>query len=120
MHSEQPQNDWQTAGMARRAKGWLAGSITLGGMAAVLFVLHLTLLAGLVDDLTFKGASFGAEQHTVLLLLAYLGGSLLLIWQAQKLGCALPPMCGAMPCGICSVPDLLAARPFRQDAFSPP
>ncbi|GBQ04968.1 thiol reductant ABC exporter subunit CydD [Acetobacter cerevisiae] len=86
MHSKQPKNDWQTAGMARRAKGWLAGSVTLGGMAAVLFVLHLTLLAGVIDDLTFKGKPFAAEQHTILLLLACLGGSLFLQWLADMAG----------------------------------
>ncbi|OUJ06558.1 thiol reductant ABC exporter subunit CydD [Acetobacter malorum] len=86
MHSTQPQNDWQTAGMARRARGWLAGSVTLGGMAAVLFVLHLTLLAGVIDDLTFKGKPFAAEQHTILLLLACLGGSLCLQWLADMAG----------------------------------
>lgn len=86
MHSTQPQNDWQTAGMARRARGWLAGSATLGGMAAVLFVLHLTLLAGVIDDLTFKGKPFAAEQHTILMLLACLGGSLFLQWLADMAG----------------------------------
>lgn len=86
MHSTQPQNDWQTAGMARRARGWLAGSVTLGGMAAVLFVLHLTLLAGVIDDLTFKGKPFAAEQNTILMLLACLGGSLFLQWLADMAG----------------------------------
>ncbi|MFT8517536.1 MAG: thiol reductant ABC exporter subunit CydD, partial [Acetobacter persici] len=70
MHAHSSNNDWQTAGMARRAKGWLAGSVMLGGMAAVLFVLHLTLLAGLIDALTFHGASFATEQHTLFLLIA--------------------------------------------------
>lgn len=86
MHSTQPQNDCQTAGMARRARGWLAGSVTLGGMAAALFVLHLTLLAGVIDDLTFKGKPFAAEQHTLLLLLACLSGSLFLQWLADMAG----------------------------------
>nr|WP_298795762.1 thiol reductant ABC exporter subunit CydD [uncultured Acetobacter sp.] len=72
--------------MARRAKGWLASAVTLGGMAAVLFVLHLTFLAGLIDDLTFHNASFAAEHHTLALTLACLEGSLALQWLADRAG----------------------------------
>ncbi|GAN68832.1 thiol reductant ABC exporter subunit CydD [Acetobacter orleanensis] len=86
MQSQHSKNDWQTAGMARRAKGWLAGSVTLGGMAAVLFVLHLTLLAGLIDDLTFHSVAIAAEQHLLILIAASLGGSLLLQWLADRAG----------------------------------
>lgn len=86
MQSHPSQNDWQTAGMARRAKGWLAGSVILGGMAAALFVLHLTLLAGLIDDLTFHGTPFAAEHHTLILIVSSLGGSLLLQWLADRSG----------------------------------
>ncbi|MFT9064143.1 MAG: thiol reductant ABC exporter subunit CydD [Acetobacter persici] len=86
MHAHSSNNDWQTAGMARRAKGWLAGSVMLGGMAAVLFVLHLTLLAGLIDALAFHGASFSTKQHTLFLLIVTLSGSLILQGLADRAG----------------------------------
>lgn len=85
MHTQQ-HADWQTTGLARRARSWLAAAVILGGAASVLFVLQLIILAQTVDNLTFKGHTL-ASAHTALIEIALLcAGSLLVQWLADMAG----------------------------------
>ncbi|OUJ02804.1 thiol reductant ABC exporter subunit CydD [Acetobacter cibinongensis] len=86
MQSSQSQTQWQLSGLTRRARGLLGASVALGSGAAILFVWQLSLLAHLVDDLTFQGQPLTSVENDFLKVIAFSAGFLVLQWLADMAG----------------------------------
>ena len=70
-------------GFTRRIGLWLGAAVVLGGAAAVMLVLQLTILARIVSDLAFRGRVVSDEFAGLEMLLALLAGRALLQWAAD-------------------------------------
>lgn len=63
-----------TGGLARVARGWLLGSVLVGGVSAVLLVCQFVLLAHVVDDMAFHARAVQSEKREFVLILVCLMG----------------------------------------------
>ncbi|WP_339078115.1 thiol reductant ABC exporter subunit CydD [Acetobacter sp. AC2005] len=70
-------------GFTRRISLWLGVSVLLGGVAAVLLVLQLTVFAQIVADLAFRHHALEAEVPALGWLVILLVGRALLQWGAD-------------------------------------
>ncbi|MGD7070464.1 thiol reductant ABC exporter subunit CydD [Acetobacter sp. AAB5] len=71
------------AGFTRRISFWLGASVLLGGVAAALLVLQLTVFAQIVAGLAFQHHSFAVEVPALKWLVFFLIARALLQWGAD-------------------------------------
>ncbi|WP_173570005.1 thiol reductant ABC exporter subunit CydD [Acetobacter conturbans] len=85
MQAKSENEEWSMERLTRRAGRKLAPCLLVAGIAAVLLVVQLMLLADLVDGLVFRHRTFDSEKTVMVWVLLAAGGRCVFQWGADIL-----------------------------------